>query len=291
MRPASSSAARSLGRRIRLTHASLLIVIGLPLLSAGTGLFRHLEGSARQIALVDSAGRLRQLADQAAPSAWQLSVDGAHHLPEELDAALKRWDAQARRLDTQLAPLCPTNAALCAGLAGFRGRQQAATDIAQRQLFGANAAQRLTQLRRFDAFNAAYATDADQWTGTLVDTLGVRAADRIRFAASAAAAAAALLLLFLVLKLAVRRLRIERAALRLPLPMREHLYQIAREAVNNSLKHAQAKRIVVTLTVGATVISLAVDDDGIGFEPVPGRAAGLGLQSLGLRARALRGRL
>ena len=215
MRPASSSAARSLGRRIRLTYASLLIVIGLPLASVGTGLFRHLEGAARQIALVDSAGRLRQLADQSAESAWRVSVDPAHHSPEELDDALDRWDAQARRLETLLAPLCPTNAPLCRGLGGLGDRQRAATDIAERLLFGASAPQRLTQLRRFDAFKAAYATDADQWTTTLVDTLGVRAAGRIRFAAAiaAAAAVAALLLLIFVLKPAVRRLRNERAAL------------------------------------------------------------------------------
>ena len=81
------------------------------------------------------------------------------------------------------------------------------------------------------------------------------------------------------------------ATLRLPLPMREHLYQIAHEAVNNALKHADANRIAVTLAVGATSISLSVEDDGIGFDPTTGRAAGLGLNSLGLRAGALRGRL
>lgn len=80
-------------------------------------------------------------------------------------------------------------------------------------------------------------------------------------------------------------------ALRLPLPMREHLYQIAREAVNNSLKHAEATRISVTLIVDTATISLTIEDDGIGIHPARGRATGLGLQSLGLRATALRGRL
>ncbi len=215
MRPAPSSAARSLGRRIRLTYASLFIVIGLPLASAGIGLYRHLEGSARQLALVDSAGRLRQLADQANENAWRVSVDPAHHPPQELDEALERWAAAARHLDPLLAPLCLSNAPLCAGFAGLKDRQQAATEVAERLFFGASALQRPAQLRRFDAFKTAYAIDAEEWTGTLFETLGARAVERIRFAAvmATAAAAAALLLLALVLVPAIRRLRNERAAL------------------------------------------------------------------------------
>ena len=82
-----------------------------------------------------------------------------------------------------------------------------------------------------------------------------------------------------------------RSALRLPLSMREHLYQIARESMNNALKHADAERITVTLTVEPGSISLIVEDDGIGFDPSARRATGLGLRSLALRASALRGRL
>jgi PAS domain S-box-containing protein len=82
-----------------------------------------------------------------------------------------------------------------------------------------------------------------------------------------------------------------RSALRLPLPMREHLYQIARESMNNALKHAGAEHITVTLTVEPGSISLIVEDDGIGFDPSARRVSGLGLRSLALRASALRGRL
>jgi PAS domain S-box-containing protein len=81
------------------------------------------------------------------------------------------------------------------------------------------------------------------------------------------------------------------SALKLALPMREHLYQIAREAVNNAVKHADANRIGVTLAVAPTEITLLVEDDGSGFDVPSAREHGFGLQSLALRTMALRGRL
>jgi PAS domain S-box-containing protein len=76
----------------------------------------------------------------------------------------------------------------------------------------------------------------------------------------------------------------------IPLTMREHLYQIAREGVNNALKHAHAHQITVRLEVTATHLTLAIEDDGIGFDAMGIRSGGLGLKSLALRAAALRGR-
>jgi PAS domain S-box-containing protein len=67
---------------------------------------------------------------------------------------------------------------------------------------------------------------------------------------------------------------------------REHLYQIAQEAVTNSLKHAHATRISVTVGVTASAIELSIADDGVGFDPAA-RNGGLGLDSLALRAAAL----
>jgi len=72
--------------------------------------------------------------------------------------------------------------------------------------------------------------------------------------------------------------------------MREHLYQIAREGVNNALKHAHAHHITVRLEVTATHLTLAIEDDGVGFDASGIRSGGLGLKSLALRAAALRGR-
>jgi len=80
-------------------------------------------------------------------------------------------------------------------------------------------------------------------------------------------------------------------ALTVPLPTREHLYHIARECVNNALKHAGATSIRVTAAITQEFITLAVEDNGAGFDPAAGRSGGLGLQSLALRSEAVHGRL
>lgn len=80
------------------------------------------------------------------------------------------------------------------------------------------------------------------------------------------------------------------APVTLPLELREHLFQITQEAVNNALKHSRARRVTITVAVTAASIEVTVEDDGVGFDP--GHAGGgLGLDSLRLRAAALRGRL
>jgi two-component system, LuxR family, sensor kinase FixL len=81
------------------------------------------------------------------------------------------------------------------------------------------------------------------------------------------------------------------SALTVPLPIREHLYHIARECVNNALKHAGATRIRVTAAITSEFITLTVEDNGVGFDPVADRSGGLGLQSLALRSEAVHGRL
>jgi signal transduction histidine kinase len=78
-----------------------------------------------------------------------------------------------------------------------------------------------------------------------------------------------------------------------------HLYRIAQEAAHNAVKHAQAKRIQIKLTVARKELVLTVLDDGIGFAQqrttVPSqyseRSSGLGLHIMNYRARAIGGRL
>jgi signal transduction histidine kinase/ligand-binding sensor domain-containing protein len=56
------------------------------------------------------------------------------------------------------------------------------------------------------------------------------------------------------------------------------LFRIVQEALGNAAKHAQAKRITVRLTRSAELVSLAVSDDGVGFDPGGlGTSGGLGL--------------
>jgi signal transduction histidine kinase/ligand-binding sensor domain-containing protein len=75
---------------------------------------------------------------------------------------------------------------------------------------------------------------------------------------------------------------------RLPTDVEEGLYRIAQEALNNALKHAQARAIKVHLHRGDAGIRLQVSDDGIGFEMAPAaEGGGLGLPAMEERAAEL----
>ncbi len=74
----------------------------------------------------------------------------------------------------------------------------------------------------------------------------------------------------------------------LPVAAQQELYRIAREALNNSLKHSQATRIVVRLTYDPERTVLEVEDDGAGFDSVEGLAAGgMGMHTMQERAQRL----
>jgi signal transduction histidine kinase len=67
--------------------------------------------------------------------------------------------------------------------------------------------------------------------------------------------------------------------------------QLAREALSNVSRHAQATTCRVSLyEEGATVV-LEIDDDGQGFDPATARPGGQGLGNLRARAQALGGRV
>jgi signal transduction histidine kinase len=72
-----------------------------------------------------------------------------------------------------------------------------------------------------------------------------------------------------------------------PLPARvaEALYGIAKEALNNVLKHAKASRVAVRLDATESVLTLEITDNGSGFEAAKtDRSGGMGLR--GMRERA-----
>ncbi len=79
-------------------------------------------------------------------------------------------------------------------------------------------------------------------------------------------------------------------------PQRElMIFRIAQELLNNAIKHAQASGITVTANVGNT-FSLAVEDDGVGFDADFQRSDSAGSKGLGLynienRARLLSGEI
>ena len=66
-----------------------------------------------------------------------------------------------------------------------------------------------------------------------------------------------------------------------------HLFQIAREAVTNALRHAHAWKINIRLTGNAGQIYLEVRDDGTGLPTPVEPTTGLGLQTMRYRARAI----
>jgi signal transduction histidine kinase len=88
------------------------------------------------------------------------------------------------------------------------------------------------------------------------------------------------------------------ARLEVPEPLRlspvveESLYRICQEALNNALKHAAARNVVVRLQREGSHVTLEVADDGVGFViDQPGEAkidaAGLGLNHIRERATRL----
>jgi PAS domain S-box-containing protein len=69
------------------------------------------------------------------------------------------------------------------------------------------------------------------------------------------------------------------------------LYRIAREAVINANKHAQAREIVVKLERSPQGMVLRVTDDGVGFPDEPRLKHGLGAHIMNYRAQLAGGRL
>ncbi len=74
-------------------------------------------------------------------------------------------------------------------------------------------------------------------------------------------------------------------------PVAIHLYRIAQEALNNAIKHARPKNIVVQLTRTPGEIRIAVEDDGKGFDPISIRTGGMGLRIMYYRAKMISGQL
>ena len=82
----------------------------------------------------------------------------------------------------------------------------------------------------------------------------------------------------------------ERAADLLNARQAAHLLQIAREAMSNSLRHAQAKTTSVSLKRQNGCLRLEVSDDGVGFEQQTRAGRGHGLRNIAARAAELMAR-
>jgi PAS domain S-box-containing protein len=77
----------------------------------------------------------------------------------------------------------------------------------------------------------------------------------------------------------------------LSLEVKEALYRVAQEALNNVVKHARASRVIVRLAAEGPGIALSLEDDGIGFQPQAEYPGHIGLHTMRERIEAVGGTL
>ncbi len=70
-----------------------------------------------------------------------------------------------------------------------------------------------------------------------------------------------------------------------------HLYYIAREAVNNAIKHGHAREIFIRLSADEQQGALSIEDDGCGIGKIAGGNKGMGMHLMNYRARMVGGSL
>jgi signal transduction histidine kinase len=78
---------------------------------------------------------------------------------------------------------------------------------------------------------------------------------------------------------------------RLPPDVETALYRIVQESLTNVVKHARAGHVSIVLTRKDGLVSVVVEDDGVGFEPLRARGDGLGLVGMRERVDLLGGRV
>jgi signal transduction histidine kinase len=77
----------------------------------------------------------------------------------------------------------------------------------------------------------------------------------------------------------------------LPTQWMENIFWIILEGLNNSLKHAKASRIHVSIVDEGHQITIEIKDDGAGFNSNQVRGGGVGMKSMNERAEMLGGKL
>lgn len=68
------------------------------------------------------------------------------------------------------------------------------------------------------------------------------------------------------------------------------LFRCVQEALSNALKHAEAQRIALSASVKGNILTLNIDDDGVGFDQIKEMSNGLGMSSMEKRVGILGGR-
>jgi PAS domain S-box-containing protein len=86
-------------------------------------------------------------------------------------------------------------------------------------------------------------------------------------------------------------LRVDKPVLIHDANMSTHLYRIVQEAVNNAIKHGQAKNVVISLFARKEYGTLRIENDGVGMPEHSTNDSGMGLQIMNYRARMIGGSL
>ena len=83
------------------------------------------------------------------------------------------------------------------------------------------------------------------------------------------------------------------AQIDIPIPeaLRRTLYLIAQEALNNTLKHAKATEVFITLEMQAAKLQMTIADNGCGFSPDSSGSGGMGLKTMQDRIESVGGSL
>jgi len=69
------------------------------------------------------------------------------------------------------------------------------------------------------------------------------------------------------------------------------IYRVIQELINNCIKHAQADEILLQINYLEDKMVITVEDDGRGFNYIPGLSTGMGIKNIEYRVRYLKGNL
>lgn len=69
------------------------------------------------------------------------------------------------------------------------------------------------------------------------------------------------------------------------------VYRIIQELLNNSLKHAQAKEILIQINTEDNELVIQYEDDGVGFDQNNLKRKGMGLENIKSRVNYMHGSL
>jgi signal transduction histidine kinase len=71
--------------------------------------------------------------------------------------------------------------------------------------------------------------------------------------------------------------------------LRHNLFLIAKEALNNAVRHARASRVCLRIVVAGEMLALRIEDNGCGFEKPPDNSMADGLRNMRQRADGIGG--